>query len=320
MINDKEILNFIEKGDLNFIKSLKLNNLNLNRCYCPGETLINSKLNFFIKNPTLFIYSILFEKYELVEYFLLNKNLNIKIINNGWNALHFASFIEDFKCLKLLLQTDYFRSILIEPTENIDPFFPNEVNNCLHIAVSNSRYNNVKLLLNNFKDKINFFFLKNSNNNFNDIIDPNCISLSGNTSLHISIFKNDIKMTKILLSFGANPNIKNRENLNCIEYCQKLKNRENFIELFTNYNFIDIINEIEIENNLEPTITLNDLQNSINLLKQQINNLPLKIEEKPKKIIEQCHYCLKEQKFFCENCHFNFCENCFFKQIHYCLS
>jgi ankyrin repeat protein len=92
-----------------------------------------------------------------------------------------------------------------------------------------------------------------------DIIDENNINTqneSGETLLHIAMFRNSLPLTKMLLNYGANPNITDIHNSTPLHYAKRLNIAELLLDYDANINIHDELDRTPLdialeENNLQ---------------------------------------------------------------------
>lgn len=219
----------VGKNDINR-RLLPHKELKAKPAHNPEERYIN------IRGPTMLMYAILCEQEEIVEYILDNKSPDVGKEVEGYNCVHLAAMIKDPRCLKLLLQHEWVQENINEPIK-----LPGtnqkegEGTTALHVAVSNRRYANVILLIDDMpkvrwsqkKDKKNENPKDKEGEAPNDqnaekpaekeaqtieeeeekeadvergSADINKKSASGSTPLYIAVFLRDYKMVRILLS------------------------------------------------------------------------------------------------------------------------
>ncbi|KAH0793676.1 NF-kappa-B inhibitor epsilon [Histomonas meleagridis] len=227
-----DIIEKIISGDLEGFKALHLSPSEISRTLKPYiEIDFKTKYSKFtpqlhIRGPTPLFLAVLCEQDEIVDYILKEKNPDLNQKIEGFNIIHIAALSRDYHCLRILLKYKWVLEHINDKVEleNI-PSKPEFKTTALHIAVTNHNYVNVFLLLRCF----DFFQSSNSNidsdQSFHVNIDQR--SASGSTPLYIAAFQQDLRMVKILLNAGADPNMPcDRENRSTFKYIEQLQQKQ----------------------------------------------------------------------------------------------
>jgi ankyrin repeat protein len=198
-------------GDLEAFENLNLGKVDYKMQKVPKD-IIAQKAGTCPHNPTPLMLAVLCEQAEIVEFILKEKNPDLSITADGFNALHLSMFTENHKCFDLLLQTQYYQEnidakIELEGMENKE--HPEWANTALHTAVTQKNYYAVEKLLSPFP-KIKYWSSNGEEEHLQMEYYPadiNKIAVSGSTPLRIAVYLHDWKMICILLHHGADPTI-----------------------------------------------------------------------------------------------------------------
>lgn len=147
----------ILSGNLDAFKKCCVGKNDINRRLLPHKTLEYKPRNnpnehyIAIRGPTMLMYAILNEQVEIVDYILENRSPDLSIYVDGYMAIHLAALIKDPMPLKSLIKYDYTQQNIDAPVTLPGTNAPEGCKTtALHIAVSNRRYANVFLLLQDF--------------------------------------------------------------------------------------------------------------------------------------------------------------------------
>ncbi|OHS94510.1 hypothetical protein TRFO_11155 [Tritrichomonas foetus] len=221
------VVEAIKNGDLQDFRRCCVGKNDINRRLLPHKDLkpipkYNPNERYLeVKGPTMVMFAILCERDDILQMILEQKQPDLSICVEGYNALHLAAMTKDFKCLRLLLQNKWIQENIDFPVE-LHGTTPkeNEFTTALHIAVSNRRYANAILLLDD--TPVNPKKTKEGDEEeeeeelgqgqgdadaHRNQANVNQKSTSGSTPLYIATYLNDLKMVRILLSAGADPTI-----------------------------------------------------------------------------------------------------------------
>lgn len=206
---------------------------------------------------------------------IAKNNLTFELIinrknNNGLTAIHLC---DDVSCIELLYQNG--ASITLRDNYNRTPLFLSCAQNnylCVNYFMNCIEYNN-----NYMEDK--------EERNKTDEEDSNDLLLlkdyRGDTVLHAAACYNSFDSLLVLLQYGINPLIKNKENLRAIDIAKKNKHystvnllQEYYLHYFTNSEFDSVL----FLTTLEGYKLLNKKKNDLllNNNKEEKNNVLLK--------------------------------------------
>jgi ankyrin repeat protein len=239
------------------------------------------------------ILSILYEKPDILMYFLENYEVDFCFTVNGWNALHFAACTKDYRCLELLLQCGYVQEHI---DEGIIPCFYDDdqegFTTALHVAVTNKRHAQAILLtqelpeVSKLQSKVTSPYTLNMGGIVsNQPANPCALSLSGNTPLHIAAYQKDWDMCQILLNAGAETQQLNKKGQTPIDIAKERK-CDNLAEKLEsgNYGKIESLRKkylIEEKKEKEDKSAEHD---EVDKLKSTIKNLTELVEQLSEKV------------------------------------
>ncbi|OHT04283.1 hypothetical protein TRFO_28275 [Tritrichomonas foetus] len=279
---DNEIIKCIKEGNLESFKKLHIEKNDVDRPLKPYTTirsLPKSKKtpSRVIQGPTILIFAILCEQSEICQYILEKKKPALSITVNGWNAFHFACFTHDTSCLKILIEkcsSEDLISSIIHPSllklqnQDIIPSIQTyhchtkndvQTTNALHIAVSNRNHETVLILFGaNFPNPLHHHF---NDNEFEFEVNSKA-TISGSTPLHIALYNSDFDMCQILLLLGADPTIKNAENIDCFAYAKRQGLKKDFTDLLSGEIDCESLEDLSVRyfvKNEENAITKNEM-------------------------------------------------------------
>jgi hypothetical protein len=199
-----------------------------------------------IKGPTMTMLAILCEQDEILKFILENKQPDLSICVEGYQAHHLAAMTKDYRCLQLLIQYEWVQ-------QNIDSRVeltgltaqPGWETTALHCAVSNRRIHNIFLLICEFPEwkvlpeakqfrpgKPGTAPAATEDAPADTASVQRCTyqaahidkkSASGSTPLYIAIYLQDVKMVHILLSAGADVSIAAKNGKTCEQLANELR-------------------------------------------------------------------------------------------------
>ena len=249
---DRTICLAINVGDMEFIQDHICQANDASRPLLPSVELYfekEHKVPFqYIRGASAFVLSILFQKPEILNYFLTNFSLNLtEYSENGWAPIHFSACVEDYHCMELLLQQKVIQKNIDFPILNKiqQPIPKGCFTTALHIAVTHKRHAQAILLTTEFPQ-----IMDSLNSNENPSYDEskyqtaNAAQMSafGNTPLHIAAYLNDWDMCQIILNATDDNMVVNLKGETAIDIAKKKK-------------FFDLAKKLE-ENQYEPISVL----------------------------------------------------------------
>ena len=180
-----------------------------------------------VKSVNAVVLSILFQRPEILKYFIYNYPIDFNFQYNGWTPLHFAASTKDHRCLQVLLQHEYIQKHIDAPVVNMlqKPFPLDQFTTALHIAVTNKRHAQAILLTTDLPaievgaDGSKIKPIKD--NSRNQPANASKLSAFGNSPLHIAAFLNDWDMCQIILNATDDPYIQNSNGETPIDIAKK---------------------------------------------------------------------------------------------------
>ena len=222
----QSVIDSILDGDLEAFKKLYLGRIEVNM-HLQQYQQLNPKpkytkeatVNMCPRGPTPLMLAVLCERDEFVEYILKEKNPDLSITAEGYNAFHLSVFPKDHKCFDLLLKTEYYQEHINDKIDlngvgNKD--HPEWGTSAIHTAVTQRNYYVVDKLIHDLP-KIEFFSEngeeeeekgekeENDREESRAPADVNKIAASGSTPLRIAAYLHDFRMCCILLKYDADP-------------------------------------------------------------------------------------------------------------------
>ena len=246
----------------------------------------NIKLDFLsIDKRSILYIPIKFAYNSILKKLLINdaKIIGINIVDIkdrlGLTALHYSILFNNFEAFKLLIE--YKANIFVINNQNLNSF---------HLAIQYNKKEFLIYLLNiineidfytDNKDNLLHFCLRNDTFDFIPLILKKKINinskeeLNGLTPLHMSIIKNSLSITNLLINFGSDINIQDFYGNSSLHYAVTEKNNDIIILLLKyNPNF----NLLNIDSNTALHIYLENNNMNKNILEVLIKNTNLNIQ------------------------------------------
>ena len=201
------VINAISTGNLAAFRNLKIGTVDVDRRLLPFTQLQaapkynpDSKIPV-PRGPTMLIFAILCERDEFVSFILDALKPDLSRYIGGFNAIHYAAMTQDFRCLRVLLNHEFYQQNIDIPVlvggTNTDSCFTT----ALHCAVSSRRLAQVLLLCEGVKHD------EDEPSGAN----PNQLSESGNPPLYMAVSLMNVDIVRVLMAAGADPSQPNTE-------------------------------------------------------------------------------------------------------------
>ncbi|EAY19046.1 hypothetical protein TVAG_247250 [Trichomonas vaginalis G3] len=224
----------------------------------------------------------------------------------GWYPIHYAASTGNYKCLQLLLQTQFYQENISIPiaeqhiSENL------RSTTALHVAVTNRCYAQAIMLISELPE-IKYFsggknkdFGQSGNESFQSC-DVCQLSSYGNSALHIAAFLGDADMFEILMNSAPDLSILNKDKKTPLDIAKQRK-KANIISLIQN-NSPRSLEELRPKYfTLEDQSTLKNTKNIIEL-SEDIERLTSVIETMKSRIAElETKNSTNSQTKYCDKC------------------
>ena len=184
------LIKAIESGSIEEIRKLVIGRFDIDKPLIPlHDVQVNpqsTRVPFpSIRGPTPLVLAILYEKTQIIEYFIKDKNASLLAPVGGLLPIHYACIIGNTEIISLIITAKCSENLINKKNEF--GYAP------LHLAAANNHIKAVLLLL-KYGAKVN----------------PEPPTESGNTPLHVCMRAPDTLVAEALISYGANVNAKNK--------------------------------------------------------------------------------------------------------------
>jgi hypothetical protein len=225
----------IVAGDLDAVKKLRPNGRLINAVINTLPATLVPKPKYttsgrvpVISRPTLFIWAILCEQVEIMEYLISHAGADFRVTSGQpevSNALHVAAHVHDPRPLQLLLEYRWFQEHVDIPIERAgavkrEGFFTT----ALHIAVTQRNIPHVFLLL---TKRGTWRDLPGAASAEAVACEPANVnqraSSSGSTPLHIAVAAGNVAAVRVLLAHGAETGLPNADGKSAAQVAEAMK-------------------------------------------------------------------------------------------------
>jgi hypothetical protein len=229
----EDIYDAVRTGNLHALKCCHIGASDINRRLLPLRDLewypkYNPTERYIhFRGPTITMLAVFCEQDEILRYILENLGPDLSIKVEGFNVVHIAAMIKDYRPLQLLLRYRWVQEFIDEPIDMMKGMTreQGDQTTALHAAVSHRRVANVMQLVSGFPD----YQTSGADESFHHVekYSPANVdrrSANGVTPFYLAVLVGSFEIVRILSAAGADPSIPSvRDDVSAIDLANKLR-------------------------------------------------------------------------------------------------